>query len=340
MRRREPKDMYEYAMLCKACYEQDNDWAKQLQGGILKFDVANVKAAAVAAANAYGRIPKDRDATLLLGDTKIRSDAELMLNFGISGTDGDKPRPETCAVIAKAMGIKDPKPNLTVDDLREYRAKINAGQGANTPGKPNELRGAPLARAPFEPARMPGEDFSKDVPLFGPGSLLSNPEWTPMLNDAFILGGLHTNLTFVVALNTDEQKAWSEQKASAMQSLIKRFGSMTEPAKARLARESWANFIRDYQDGHMLWDRKLNIPRVFLRELLGLRAFGYTAKFSEYQLSFECTDAGKADEANFFPYVDMLANIGFKDASKKASILKAISEWLFEDDSALSKLAA
>jgi hypothetical protein len=161
-----------------------------------------------------------------------------------------------------------------------------------------------------------------------------------MLNDAFILGGLHTNLTFVVALNNDEQKAWGEQKVSAMQTLIKRFGSMSEPAKARLARESWANFMREYQEGQMLWDRKLKIPRVFLRELLGLKAFGYTPQFSENQLSFVCTDAAKADEANFYPYVDMLFNVGFHDASKKASILTAISGWLFEDGSALSKLAA
>jgi len=88
MRRREQHDMYEYAMICKNIYPGDNQWSQKLVGGDCKVASETFVASAIAASIAYARVPNSKEHILLLGDTKIRSDAELMLNFGLSGNDG------------------------------------------------------------------------------------------------------------------------------------------------------------------------------------------------------------------------------------------------------------
>jgi len=316
VRRRTQKDAYEYAFLCKNYYTQDNQWATILTGGDTKEPPPEFDDAMAAAAACYGRVPKDPKAILLLGDTKIRRDAEYVLNFGVSEETPENVDRETVEMILRALGKKDVTGAVTHKDVEAYRKEIVDKQSA-------------LAR---------GKSGLKDVKFFGPGGILSVKKWSPVLNDSFILAGIHTNLLFVLALNNDEQAAYARYKPNAVTNLTKRYGGMSEVKKEQLAREMWLAFLRDNQ--RVLWDPTANIPRVFLRELLGLRAFGYTPQFSEYQLSFVCSDVPKADDANFLPYVEMLGDIGFKDTGKKASLIEAISRWLFDDADALTYPAA
>jgi len=303
-------------------YNEDNQWAKLLEGGRGSTYVT-FEQFALAAALAYTRVPNSKEHILLLGDTKIRSDAELILNFGISGDDGDNPDPATCQTIMMAMGKDDAAANLTIKDLENYRNTINKGQSADVRGERNK----------------------NDVPLYGKGSLLSNPLWSPILNDAFILSGLHTNLLFVVALNVDEQADWNAEKQETVKNIAKLFGGQvarpadaaSEEGQARIARETWKNFILAHEQ--MIWDTKANIPRVFMRELLGLKAFGYKPKFHAHQLSFVCADAAKADEATLGSYVSMLRDAKFRE-KEKGLLMKAIGEFLFDDPQALARFGA
>jgi hypothetical protein len=331
MRRRKPHDMYEYAEICKNYYADDNLWCATLTGGVSKDPPKEFYDNLLQAANAYGRVPNDKNATLLLGDTKIRSDAELTMNFGLSGFEGGDPDDDDfCKLILRRLGKKGP---LTIDDLREYRARINAGQA--TAGKNGGLRGTPIPSQPHQPARPAGEDRSNDKPLFGPGSILSNTSWSPVLNDAFILAGLHTNLLFVLALNKDEQGKWANSKGIVFSENTKKYGGMTEDLKAKVPFQAWLAFMRD--NPQMLWDADRQIPRVFLRELLGLKKFGYYPVFRELQLAFSCSETSKADDAMFLGYVEMLNELGFhKPKESKEKLNQAVAEFLFADQQALA----
>src|SRR5262249_16080520 len=99
MRKREQKDVYEYAMICKNIYRRDRQGSQKLVGGDCKVASETCVASAIAASIAYARVPNSKEHILLLGDTKIRSDAELMLNFGLSGYDADNPDPATVKTI-------------------------------------------------------------------------------------------------------------------------------------------------------------------------------------------------------------------------------------------------
>jgi hypothetical protein len=285
-------------------YDKDNQWVKLLKGGFSGF--TTFQQFALAAARAYAHVPPSKEGQLLLGDTKIRSDAELMLNFGISGDDAAVLDPATCATVMLAMGRKDPPNNLTVKDLEKYRAELN---------------------------KVPGSPAKNEAPLFGPGSLLNNPHWSPILNDCFMLGGIHTNLLFVLALNVDERAAWSKFKPAAG----KPGEDATPEGRARIARETWRGFIIANQ--RIIWDKDLKVPRVFMRELLGLRKFGYKPDFRAEQLAFVCADVPKADDATLAAYVEMLNQVKFH-ANDKATLVKAVAEFLFDDEAALNDLPA
>ncbi|MEJ1963365.1 MAG: hypothetical protein WDO56_18140 [Gammaproteobacteria bacterium] len=149
---------FDYLEPLELVYADENAWFGLLSGGRGPIK-HSFESYCLAASAAYDRVPRDPEAVLLLGDTKIRSDAELMLNFGLSGDDGDNPDPATTRLIARIMKI-DPKSVVTIKDLENIRTQINRGQAA-------DVRGVP---ADTKPKSAPN-----DTPLYGPGSLLSNP---------------------------------------------------------------------------------------------------------------------------------------------------------------------
>jgi hypothetical protein len=145
--------------------------------------------------------------------------------------------------------------------------------------------------------------FSPQV--VGPGSILSDKNWTPLLNDSLMIGGIHTGWDFVFA----------EDRASSV------------PNTNGDAKNWWLSVFNRYPD--ILW--KDGIPRVFARELLGLKTFGYTPVFSNFQLGFR---PGGGAEATFRAYLDSLGSYNFSK-NDKDRIVGGISEFLFGDRSTI-----
>lgn len=97
----------------------------------------------------------------------------------------------------------------------------------------------------------------------GPGSILSDRDWSPMLNDAFILGGVHGDRQFELALS--------------------QLGDDDIEFPAQL--------VDKYPE--LFWPEGQPYPAVLLRELIGLRAFGFTPHWGKMGLTFSCTKPAK-----------------------------------------------
>jgi len=143
--------------------------------------------------------------------------------------------------------------------------------------------------------------------VVGPGSILSDKNWTPLLNDSLMIGGFHTGQDFVFA----------EDRAQSV------------PNTKGNPKTWWLSVFNTYPD--IIWDNTHSIPRVFCRELLGLKTFGYTPGFSNVQLGFQ--SGGRAG-ATFRAYLDSLRSYNFSQNDKNC-IVGGISEFLFGDRSAI-----
>ena len=144
-----------------------------------------------------------------------------------------------------------------------------------------------------------------------------------MLNDGFILGGVHKGRQFHLGLAEADQ-----QKFRAV-------------AVGKAPRDAWLQYFRE--NPIMFWDGNTKKPRVFVREMIGLEAFGYQPDFSEAGgLIFQCKDKGKAAQASLLSYLDALRpaasnargrNFGLET---EANILGIAGAILFGADNALT----
>jgi hypothetical protein len=154
----------------------------------------------------------------------------------------------------------------------------------------------------------PGLADAPDVT--GTGSILSDRTWTPLLNDAFILGGAHAGHEFHFAEDT-----------------VETYFNSRKPDRAT-PKEKWMGFFKAHPE--MLWDWKLDNPRVLARELIGLKAFGYTAEFLPQQLSFRPTSSG---HPTFRNYLNALASANCR-TGYSVGLLRSISRFLFDREDA------
>jgi hypothetical protein len=145
----------------------------------------------------------------------------------------------------------------------------------------------------------------------GTGSILSDRNWTPLLNDCYILGGTHAGLEFHFAEDTVDAE-------------FARMAPQLSPA------QKWLAFLKSHPE--MLWDENAHAPRVLLRELIGLKTFGYRPQFFLQQLTFKPTQSG---DATFTRYLDALATSGYT-GKNRTQIVEAISVFLFGNVGALS----
>ena len=151
----------------------------------------------------------------------------------------------------------------------------------------------------------------RDAPnVLGPGSILSDRNWSPLLNDSYILGGIHAGFEFHFA----------EDAASA------EFATM--PVQLTPV-QKWQAFFKKHPE--TFWDDKTHLPRVLSRELIGLKTFGYRPEFSPHQLSFRPTGSGNA---TFIRYLDALAAGGYT-GKDRVRVLEALSVFLFGTVAAL-----
>jgi hypothetical protein len=159
----------------------------------------------------------------------------------------------------------------------------------------------------------------KPIPIVDAGSILSTKLWSPMLNDAFIMSGVHRGYDFYLALSGQDATDFDDTAAP------------TGDAKAL-----WLKYFQKYPGG--IWASTGN-PRVLMRELLGLKMFGYKPQFDKRQLLFKLTNRATADGASLEKYIGKLNALGFHEAGKKQSLFAEIAEFLFDDLKALDVAA-
>lgn len=114
----------------------------------------------------------------LLGDTEIRKMTELIRNFGLASASGVQGGEYVEYSIGKKNDDHGVKMDVMVDRLENERSALQKKAKVSM-GK-----------------------------LLGPGSILSDKNWTTILNDALILGAIHSKQPLYLALNTKEQAAW------------------------------------------------------------------------------------------------------------------------------------
>ena len=225
---------------------------------------------------------------LLLGDTKIRKDPLLVMNFG----------------LASAHGVQEAEERKLIDELMARRGAL-AG-----------IRSGPA------------------TPVQGPGAILSDQNWTPLLNDSFILGGIHRGWDFHLA-----EEGFNQFSLLGEQEFLRRreaFGPAAPQYAAALARgpdyyqQRWKDYLVAHPD--VIW--RGGIPRVFARELIGLKTFGYAPRFTSSELGFVCQDSGAASTADFEQYLNALGVVGFH-RSDRESVLSSIAGFLFGNAEAL-----
>lgn len=122
-----------------------------------------------------------------------------------------------------------------------------------------------------------------------------------------MLGGAHARIEFIFA----------EDRANMV------------PQAHPSAKDWWITVFNTYPD--ILWG-SWGGPRVFARELIGLKMSGYRPVFSYHQLSF---DAAAAQVKRFRDYLDALKAANF-ESSNKAVIIRTIAAWLFGSADAIA----
>lgn len=280
-------------------YDNDNQWFGFQRGGPAWSRGTWIQYI-LAAWKLFQNASTNHLQTVLLGDTKIRSDANLLMNFGL---------------VANTNAPQEDADRQMVENLMQRRLGI--------------ARGAQQAA----------------TELMGQGSILSAKRWSPLLNDALMLAAILGRQDFHLALNDDEQVVWSKLAtehgaryigSSELQRRQAVFGAAVQKAgSARTSeQELWLKFLHAVP--RVLWER--GTPRVFVRELLGLKFFGYKPVFSMHQLGFVHTDAGT--KVPTFPnYLAGLNEVGLQSANRP-TIMRALSEFLFNDPAALNKIGA
>lgn len=288
-------------------YKADNSW--------FHFEMEPDAHGLFSCWTAYQKTDAPSAEMLLLGDTKIRTDNDLVLNFGLSS----------------ANGVQEEETRREIQELQNRRNQIAAGRpgsaasSASAPARAGAPSLTPIptaGSASVSPSASmaPGATTSAlpaggAVSVIGAGSILSTKGWSPMLNDSFIMGGVHAEHDFHLALSPDE-KAIFEGVNSAI-----------------AAKDIWKEFFR--RNPVSFWNSQYNVPRVFTRELLGLAAFGYKPEFSKHQLTFVCTNKGEADEASLSKYCESLRNAKLTPIADKTKVLKEIARFVFDDEKAL-----
>ncbi len=254
----------------------------------------------------YAATASNRLKLTLLGGTEIRLNSTLIQNFGVTGVSG----------------IQDLKTRDIVCDAIDKRLGLlkNHSQSATKPDK-------------------------SYVGVTRTGSILSEKAWTPILNDALIIGAITAGQGFAMALTPIEQADWNTINLAHQQGKkVKQKPYMATGAGAKSkfltdkfekkspSKEVWKKFFNSQK--RMFFDCKTHAPRVFTRELLGLYFFGYKPEFSPIQLGFSA--GSKKRMTDFKTYLRNLRSVGFhKGIASEKKIMQAISMFLFEDKNAI-----
>ncbi|TYC66473.1 hypothetical protein FMN63_18455 [Stappia sp. BW2] len=225
----------------------------------------------------------------ILGGASIRTCKELIANFGITA----------------ANGIQDQQ-TVWIAQQEEYRRRRGRGEGQDGADK-KVARRNPIA-------------------VQGVGSILSEKAWTPILNDALIIGAATGHQTVHIALEAREAAIWRECEEEARQWEAQNLGIRIDyPTWA------WQEFMN--RNIGMLWNQHHQVPKVLARELIGLSFAGYKPVFRYQELFF--TPNPHTPDPTFKEYTDGLNELGFHTNDGRVNVMKHISEFLFDDERAV-----
>lgn len=285
----------------KKQYDDDNAWFGFHSGGP-KWSRGTWGDFTVYAYYVYANILANPLHMALLGDTKLRSDPEMVFSFGLA---------------ANTKSPQEDKDKATVDQLNIDRAATTG------------------------------------VDIMPKGSILSAKLWSPMLNDAFMLGGIHSRYDFHFVLTGDEVEAWKNIHDPAYKNIYnnawfyQRLGfemykgkyfrypvlkKLKVAVSSEQAKKMWLKFFREVDS--VLWNERDKVPRVFARELMGLKTFGYKPVFTEHEIGFIYNRGGQPP--TFENYLNALNEANFQTRDKRDVNLRPISEFLFGDPHALA----
>lgn len=276
-------------------YRNDNAWVGRWTESWNDVDV--MTRFMTAAYNLYAATATNALQLTLLGGTEIRLDRTYIRNFGVTA----------------ANGIQDQQTKFYVEEA--LRGRTSRATRARAAG--------PTANAPHPDVTV--------TPVIGSGSILSEQCWTPILNDALILGAITGGQQFALAFTPDEQAAWQRlngAKVTRVQVLAAQF----DPQQMLAA---WKGFFNTQK--RMFFDNFG--PRVFSRELLGLKMFGYVPEFSWHQLGFR-PPARTIRAASFRYYLRELRRLHFHAPTDVPAIRAELSQFLFGDRTSLGNLWA
>lgn len=235
----------------------------------------------------YDAAAKNQLGTLLLGDAKIRTNADLVMNFGLTSGSG--------------IGADELKQIQTLTEKRQSLAGARAG---------------PV------------------VGVLGPGSILNDQQWTPLMNDSFILGGVHMNDDFHWA-----EEEFDRYTMLGAQEFLQRREVFNKGTAAPVGLRRDEKYYQDKWKHYILGRSNFwtgGLARVFARELIGLKTFGYKAVFSAQEVLF--TPDMRGVLPNFENYLNGLRAVKFP-VNDRTSINSAISELLFGKSDELSNLS-
>lgn len=282
------------------------------QINFMNFTVSNAKEYRDAAWTIYKNVHRLGLPFLLLGDTKIRQQQELLQNFG---------------VLSRSDEVQEVEEQEKINGVERFRRARN-------------LR---LARQEFPMPTMTGSILSTQnwSPVLNDSMMIAGAE----CSKAFHLTLAPFEKTQFELAKRQWIKKVEEEKRVAHRRGIKAENPMKPPAhKLGLAKTIyWQRQMRNdlwkkYFQGHiaMLWDVKNGFPRVLAREILGLKAFGYRPEFHFHQLIFEREDP--ACTVGFTEYHDELRSSGYTDTNRvrgRSKMLKVLGQYLFQDEGAL-----
>ena len=187
-----PDAFYTQAFIAFPRYANDNPWfAWQYKGSV--FDMQTPVHYIFASNAAYEKVDANKSKITLLGDTKLRTDEDLVRSFGLSS----------------AKGVQEEECRALIVKLTNERRVAVGLVPINTDPKVNQ--------------HLPDDKGKKIIPVEGAGGILSTKKWSPMLNDSFIISGAHHEHVFYLALVDDEATSW--EGLSAVADLTERWRS-------------------------------------------------------------------------------------------------------------------
>ncbi|MEM6468512.1 MAG: hypothetical protein AAF802_03005 [Planctomycetota bacterium] len=285
---------------------------KDPQINFMDFTLSNAKEYRDAAWTIYKNVHRQGLPFMLLGDTKIRQQKELLQNFG---------------VLSRNDEVQEAEEQEKINGVERFRRQRN-------------LR---LARHEFPMPTMTGSILSTQnwSPVLNDSMMIAGAECSKMFH--LTLEPFET--TQFELVKRQWMKKVQEEKQTAHRRGIKAEDPTNPPDyKPDLAKtiywqrqmrsDLWKKFFQRHIK--MLWDVKGGFPRVLAREILGLKAFGYRPDFHFHQLIFEREDQGCT--VGFTEYHDELRSSGYTDTNRirgRTKMLKVLGKYLFEDEGAL-----